>query len=176
VKLTYKTIDEAIKAHEGSSLLRLTPLVGVGEQRPVLVSKYVSDVLEPPWPMGRQGSRYALARQVVDEYILGNFITVAQKPFDKDSTAIMARVDPVREEAWDFRCLDPNPGIRIFGCFAKRNFFIALNWDFRENLVNGGFDDAVRNCKTQWHQFFGYLQPHSGSSLDDYFSRPFRAV
>lgn len=154
----------------------MKPLVGEGISRSVFVSKNVFGVVQPPWQPGETGSRYALARQILDGFILGDFLTVAERPFKKSPTAILARVDPAKEEVWDFRCLDPKPGIRIFGSFVDRNVFIALNWDFRENLNHGGFAKQVRNCKSEWTLLFGQIKPHSGNSLDDYLSRPFRAV
>lgn len=174
--MTYKTIHEAIKYHEGTSLFCLSPLIGTGVLRNVFVSKNVFGMVDPPWQPGKTGSRFALSRQILDGFILGDFLTVAPRPFNKSPTAILARVSPERDEVWDFRCLDPRPGIRIFGSFGDKDVFVALTWDFRENLKRGGFAKQVRDCKNDWSLLFGNIKPHCGNSLDDYLSRPFRAV
>ena len=94
-----------------------------------------------------------------DDFTEGGFITVAENPFDKDARAIMARTHPITEEVWDFRCLDPRPGIRAFGNFAETDVFIALAWNFRENLDRRAPDEdpwreEILYCKQETHRRF----------------------
>lgn len=85
----------------------------------------------------------------MDEFTDGGFITVGEDPRQKDATAILARVDPIEEEIFSFRCLDPKPGIRALGCFAETDTFIALTWDcdlppFKASTLNGYVSYNVR--------------------------------
>lgn len=84
----------------------------------------------------------------------------------------MARVHPVSEEVWDFRCFDPKPGIRAFGHFAEKDTFVALTWDFRENVDWAG---EVSGCIEAWRALFGDLPPFKGTNLNDYLSHNFSA-
>jgi hypothetical protein len=176
--LIYKSIRDAINAQEGQALFRLESEFRRDESpRAVFVSAEVMDIVNgPPW-RGNDGRRYARLRALLDAFTSGDFITVAEDPFDKNARAILARVDPVHAEIWDFRCLDPNPGIRAFGRFVERDAFIVLSWNFRENLNTAGdWVEEVRHCKEQWALLFGSLPPHQGTHIDEYLTYNFRAV
>jgi len=54
------------------------------------------------------------------------------------------------------------------GGFAGKDKFIALIWDFREDIEN--FEDVVDDVRTAWTALFGDEPPHSGVTLDDYLS------
>jgi hypothetical protein len=47
-----------------------------------------------------------------------------------------ARVHPVKAEFWSIRVTAPEdtPGIRVLGAFADKDKFIALTWDYREDM------------------------------------------
>ena len=115
------------------------------------------------------------ARAVLNAFSECSFITMAEDPFDKEARAIMARVHPIEHEIWDFRCLDPRPGLRILGCFAETDVFVALTWDYRENFDNQ-WDEQVRRCKKEWERLFAPTKPHAGKELSDYVSTNFQAV
>jgi hypothetical protein len=176
--LSYKAIRAAINAHDGRSLFCLSPLIG-GEESPrtVFVSQELRDIVTPPWPDSWEGRRHAGLRALLDAFTEGDSIAVAEDPHDKAARAILARVDPVDAEVWNFRCLDPRPGIRAFGHFSEPDTFIALTWDYRENLEDGEYWEAeVLRCQSAWRKLFGALPPHAGSSLNAYLSYNFWAV
>jgi hypothetical protein len=178
--LTYKTIREAINAHVGQgNLFCLMPeFLSDETPRAVFVSKEVMEIVDgPPWPDSRDGRRYARLRGLFDAFTGGDYITIAADPFEKSACAILARVDPIADEIWDFRCLDPAPGIRSFGRFAEKDIFVALTWDFRENLQTADdWNAEIRSCKNEWKKLFGPLLPHAGKSLNEYVSYNFRSV
>ena len=140
----------------------------------MFVSLEVAEIVIPPWPETWEGRRHSRLRGLLDSFIEGDYITVAEDPYDKDASAILARVDPVDQEVWDFRCLDPNPGIRAFGCFAEKDTFVALTYDYRETIED--FAACVTDCRTEWSNLFGDLPPFKGNDLDDYLSYNFCAV
>ena len=179
--LIYKSIRAAIQAQEGRQLFCLPPLPG-GEETPrtVFVSKELRDYVVPPaagWPDTRDGRLFSRLRALFDDFTEGGWVTVAENPFDKDANAILARVAPVEEEVWVFRCLDPKPGVRAFGCFSERDTFVALTWDYRENLENDDYwRREVAGCRAEWRRLFGGIAPLSGKTLNEYIAYNVRSV
>lgn len=171
------SIRDEIKAHLGKDLWCLMPeFEGDETPRTVFVSREVESMVLGPWPESREGKRHAEARALLDAFTSLCHITITEDPFDKAAHAILARVHPVDFEIWDFRCLDPNPGIRILGCFSEADTFIALTWDYRENLEDSAdWDDLVERCRLEWKRLFRN-PPHKGVSLDAYVSCNFDAV
>lgn len=135
--------------------------------REIFASAEVRDGASPPWPKFRTGMRHAAFRATLDHFSEGNKISVAEDPFRKPSYAFLARVDPVEDEFWDIRCLRVDDGIRCFGGFGGRDLFIALTWEFRDE-IGDQFDDEVKRCKAEWKKLFGPLTPQRGNNLDEY--------
>ena len=77
---------------------------------------------------------------------------------------------PVNLYVFDFRSKDDNGGIRAFGSFAQRDWFVALTWEFRE-FVN--WDDDPPNCREKWIKLFGAPPPNLGNNPNDYLSNNF---
>jgi len=114
---------------------------------------------------------------VLDEFTDGGFITIAENPRDKEASALLARVEPAEDDVFDFRCLDPKPGIRALGCFAEVDVFVALTWEYRENLENDDdWSAEIARCKSEWKRLFCDLPPFKGAKLNEYVSYNFRAV
>jgi len=61
----------------------------------------------------------------------------------------------------------PRPGIRALGCFSETDTFIALTWNYRENI---DWEDEVNKCRSAWIDLFGTVPPHKGSTIYDYIS------
>jgi hypothetical protein len=115
--------------------------------------------------------RRAYFRDALDAFTNHYRFSVAENPRNKATDAMLARVDPVAAEFWDIRAIEPPQGIRCFGAFADHNEFVAITWDFRENIAD--FNEAVSECITVWSSLFGSLTPHSGDSLNAYLSNYF---
>ncbi|HXW26406.1 MAG TPA: hypothetical protein VEK73_16805, partial [Xanthobacteraceae bacterium] len=79
--LTYKTIRDAIKSHDGRNLFCLPHLV-LGEETPrtLFISKELAEIVIPPWEKTWEGRRHARLRGLFDEFTDGGFITVAEDP------------------------------------------------------------------------------------------------
>jgi hypothetical protein len=134
----------------------------------MIVAPEILRAVSPPFSRNLQGARLAEFRQWLDAFSEGAQITIAENPRDKPPDAMMARVEPVEAEFFSIRVTDPEatPGIRCFGGFAEKDKFIALTWDFREDIEN--FDDAVAIVQAAWRELFGGDTPHSGENLDEY--------
>jgi len=178
VVLTYKTTSEAINALEGTALRLLVPLFGDEENpRAVYVSEEVYGIVKGSMLESWDDERHASLRALLDDFVAGTRIAVAEAPYSNKGCATLARVDPVEAEIWDIRCLDPYPGIRVFGRFAAKDTFIALTWDYRENFEGGVYwANEVARCTDAWESLFGTLSPLKGNSLNDYLSHNFYAV
>ena len=100
----------------------------------MIVSVEVRDAVEGPWPNNWDGYRLSQLRESLDAFTTNEWISVAEDPFAKPSDAFMARIDPVSMQLWDIRCIDPNPGIRTFGTFLCKDTFLALTWEYREQI------------------------------------------
>lgn len=171
------SIHDAINALEAAGeLLRLqSAFLGAETPRAVYVSKEVAELVCYSADDTREGRMAARARALLDDFVEGGYVTIAENPFDKDSKCILARVAPVEREIWDFRCLDPKPGVRILGAFSETDVFIALTWDYRENF-DDHWPERVAECDEAWKTLFGPIPPHEGERLNEYVSSNFRAV
>jgi hypothetical protein len=122
-----------------------------------------------PFSEDRDGLRLVQFRQDLDAFLEGSEISIAENPDAKPSDAMMARIHPVTDEFWDIRSISPNPGIRAFGGFSAKDEFIALIWNYRENL-EGRWDEEVEDLRRTWVELFGTERPMHGANLDAYLS------
>jgi hypothetical protein len=100
----------------------------------LFVSEELGQIVLPPWDASPKGLRFSQLRAQLDTFTAGGLISVAQEPFTKPKATYMARVDPAADEVWDIRSVDPRPAIRVLGCFAETDLFVALTWEYRKNL------------------------------------------
>ena len=143
---------------------------GYETARTMIVSPEIMRVVSPPFSADLRGERLAEFRQWMDAFSEGGQVSVAENPRGKPPDAMMARVDPVRAGFFSIRVTSPEqtPGIRSLGGFTKKDEFVALTWDLRENIEV--FDDEVAIVQAAWAGLFGSQTPHSGEYLDDYLS------
>jgi hypothetical protein len=168
--LTYMSIGDLIQA---GKLFDFDPVEET--PRKLYLSVEVADGLFASPTEDLDGIRRAGAQAVLESFVDGGFLTIAEDPFDKDRTAMMARVDPVNWEIFDFRCLDPEPGIRVLGSFCAIDEFVALTWDYREQF-DDRWPEQVQRCRDSWLDIFGAIPQHKGEQLDAYLSYNFEAV
>jgi len=144
---------------------------GYETARTMIVSPDILRAVSLPFPADRKrAERLGEFRRWLDSFSEGGQITVAEDPREKPPLAMMARVEPVAAGFFSIRVTDPEytPGIRSLGGFSKKDEFIALTWDLRENIEL--FDDEVAIVQTAWTGLFGNETPYSGEHLDDYLS------
>src|ERR1700730_10643348 len=130
------SIRDEIKARcsEGR-LFFLSPLIPSTQVvREMFISEEIIGVFEAPATSTQDGQRFASLRAYLDTFVAGIRISVADDPYKKPKWTFMARLDPRTDEVFDIRVRYPKKGIRVFGRFAYKDCFVALNWDFREEL------------------------------------------
>ena len=181
--LTYMSIRVEIKARLRRLIrerkLMVLPKLYIGDQRKrcILLSKQVADAVISPDGGMPDDDRLGYFRGDLDAFAMGEGITIASDPFAKESDAILAPVHPVSSLAWDIRVLEPPNGIRCMGFFAAKDVFIALAWDYREDIEEReDWADLVDDCRAKWDQMLYPFTPHSGEFPHAYISKPLRVV
>jgi hypothetical protein len=144
-------------------------LTGEETMRTMFVSGEILHDVTPPLAENRDGRRLAEFRQYLDAFTEGAQLSVAENPDIKPSDAMLARVHPVADEFWDIRSISPIPGVRALGGFTDRDEFVALTWNYRENL-DGQWNTEIDRCRNAWKALFGNSGPLRRRTLDEYLS------
>jgi hypothetical protein len=139
--------------------------------RTLFVSAEVQDAVTPPY---RQLNKtlHAEFRATLDGFLEGGEMSVGENPRTKASDALLARVEPVEDDFFDFRVTSPRPQIRAFGGFAEKDTFVIVTWQYRD-IIADDFDGEVARCKVEWQKLFARTVPFKGRNLDDYLSNWF---
>lgn len=169
--MTYNTTREALERLAGERLFKLRPDLGIEGlehdefPREILLSAEVHDFVNVDF----DGSDDVAAslRALMDGIVSGDYVTLAQKPYEKDRDAVFARVYPVEREVWDIRSLAPWPGARVLGFFAEVDVFVGLTFAYRDEI---DWDEERDRCSAMWRELFGSLPPHKGEKYDDFIS------
>lgn len=171
---------EITRRCEEDRLFPLPPLIpSLETKRAIFVSPEVNEAAYGPWEETTDGLRLSELRGHLDRFIIGGRISIAEDPYDKHKTAYLARLDPIRDEAWQIRILDPKPAIRVFGHFAQVDTFVALTWRWRRELEgpkSKAWRNEINRCKTEWRKLFPAYQPLKSEDIDEYVSENFYVV
>lgn len=160
-------IDDLVSS--GRLLCLPSSVFGTETARTMYVSTELHDDVTGSHRSVRDQKRFAEVRATLDAFSEGAEFSVSEDPYAKPSHTMLARVDAGAAEIWDIRVIAPRPGIRVFGCFAARDTFVALTWNFRENLDGPeGWDEEIEDFKRAWRELFGATEPFKGRSLDEY--------
>lgn len=159
-------IKARVHVHDGTELFFYEAMPGTTVMRDLVVSAQVKLGITLPFPANRTRARHAEFLNTLDNFAGGSTFTVSESPTSKPRNTMMARTSPVEKQVWNFRCFDADQGIRCFGLFGGKDFFIALTWDYRENIQD--FDEAVTECSNEWTRLFGGIPLFKGSKLNEY--------
>jgi len=170
------SIHEEIKYWIGQGrLFQVFPrLPGSPVNRVLIANEDVNRLVTGPWMDPQEEVRCGRLWADFDRFIEGRLISVSlTDPYSKPKTTYMARLDPLEDDVIEIRSRDPKPGMRVFGRFADKDLFVALNWEYRGNL--GGpsdkeFDREREICKARWRQLFPTYESIGGRDIDEYFA------
>lgn len=169
--LTYMSITRAVldAVRRGRLIDRPSSVLGL-RARNLYVTPEIDAMARHPFADTDQGVRHAEMCAFFDAFSEMNLITVSQNPRAKPPDVMLARVDPVAEDFWSLRITDPDtmPGIRVLGGFCAKDSFVAISWEFREEIAD--FDDHVSDAMDRWSDYFVSIKPHAGRRLNDYIS------
>lgn len=159
-------------------LAGLIPLMGRAPfAREIFVTPAVGAAVDGPWTTPSIERLCGQARALLEGFIHGDRL-VARMPPSRNVHTLIALLEPIRDNVWEFRIGSPRPGIRIFGRFAQRDTFIATNWGARGDLLDAksGKDDLrkwrdqIIRCKREWANLLPAYPPLNGNSIHDYIS------
>lgn len=167
-------IAEAVEKREIGLLPHKLP--GISAVRHVFVTGEVWDFVTSGIPK-ELAHKAAEGRRMLDGFTAGNRITVSLNPHDHPANCQLSRNGPIDDGVWEFRIRDPKPQVRIFGCFAERDLFVALSVMSRDDL-NGrlAYPLAVADNSSIWGGLFPYHLPVRGEDINAYVSGSFQAV
>ena len=136
--------------------------------REMVVTPEIDALTRQPFSDTAEGERFAAFAADLNAFSELNDITISENPLVKPPDVMLARVAPVEADYWSIRVIEPEgtAGLRSLGAFVCKDVFVALTWDFREDISD--FAAEVADVQDVWRDYFGELTPFSGSSLDEY--------
>jgi hypothetical protein len=158
---------------EHPKLFQVLPTLPNGPvERLLFASKEVNRLVVGPWRDQTEEHRCGRLSAATDMFVEGYRITMAlDDPYKKPKTTYMARLDPLQDEVWEIRVLDPKPGIRVFGRFSEQDSLIVLTWAPRESLPGSKeWRDAREGCKAEWRKLFPTYNAITGNNINEYVS------
>lgn len=171
--LTYKSIEDYISAEVAAGRLFYVPAdPGARMVRRIIVTpKIRGEIYGPNWSGISKTRAYGLQSElswIVDGYEFKVALPNPARPLEPKPQAVMRQLHPGPDEVWEIRGT-LRPPLRLFGRFAARDWFVALDLDLREKLPKGSWTREIANCQKKWNTYLPSFNPISGA-LNDYLS------
>ena len=174
--MTYMSIHDLL--HDAVARGLLIPVEPTMPNEPMIRALYASPavhrLITGPWADKEEEIRCGRLWADFDRFVEGRVIPVAlNSPYSKPRDTYLSRLDPAEDEVWEIRSRAPRPAIRVFGRFADRDCFVALDWRLRKELGGPGskeFRQEVRNCLAAWRHTFPSYDAFKGNTVDEYIS------
>ena len=122
---------------------------------------------DPDWKTRCHGLQSELMF-FVDGYKIEVALPRKERPYEPKRNAVLRQLHPGEKEVWEYRCTY-KPPLRVFGRFAAKDYFVALDLDRRANLPKPPWTKEINNCQSSWNLLLPSCKPVSGA-LDDYLS------
>ena len=139
-------------------------------ERDVFASNEVWEFLQGNDPDPKFQAVGLRAYRRLETFITGKPIVFGMDPLNKRSTSLIARNDEVVWGVVDVRINDPQPAVRIFGCFAEKDVLVLLLWRSRKFLQDKGFASSIRRGQSEWAALFPQYSPFVSENPHDYIS------
>ena len=132
-------------------------------RRAMFVTTNVWEVLNGPWENEDDEDRFGRLYADLVQFVEGRRI----------DHNYVKNLWPPRDAVWEIRSVRPRPSVRVLGRFAKKDVFIATNFELRNGL--GEFDsrawrEAKRRCLAEWRHLFNSYPALIGSTIHDHIS------
>lgn len=156
-------------------------------ERSMFVSEEIWRLVQGPWAGDEMAGRCGLLRADMEQFVSGRVVGVCLTPYSAKH-ALFGLLDAPADGIWDFRSVDPSPGLRLFGAFAATDVFVALTCAPRSVPVeylartplgkaqSREWAKAIRECKAEWRKLFQPYQPHTGGKASDFVSADYISV
>ncbi len=168
----HQDIADRISENRLFPLQPLMPPPPGSQLRTMFITEEIQSLLVGPWRSESWEERCGYLHADLDRFVQGGVLSVAERPMSGGRSSYLRQLYRWREEVWEIRSRDPQPGIRVLGRFAETDIFIATSWWHRADLGGPGeraWRDAIVECKTQWkHLFPAYEPKSSGVNVHDY--------
>jgi len=162
-------------------LFRLEPLPGDPDERTVLMSPEVNELLTKQMPEGPDANRRSRLLATLQGIVAGRRIVACMTPFEAREAQV-GLLDPIDDAVFDIRCQD-KPAIRVFCRFLEKDVLFAAT--YRPRSVSMEWMDwlplgdrhskewkrAIAATKRMWGMFFPAHEPVRGECLRDYLSK-----
>ena len=170
---------EIIERWKEKRLFVLRPrAVGARIVRPLLLTeKLKRSICDGPWRDQAEETRFAaILRADLERFITGGVIRVSLLGHGRPIEDMKRLIGT--NEIWEIKSERRNEkGIRVFGCFAEKDVFVATHWHWRDDLeerAEGKWNKPtnwpreIRRCKSKWTSLFHQYSPHIGNDIDAY--------
>lgn len=175
------SIDHQIEQAVAAGLLHFLPLFlpSDASRRVLLVHSDLLAPLSGGWTTEEEERRFNRLQGDLEMFVTGGVISMGLKPYEHGD-AYMGLLDPAEEGTFDIRSRDPNPGIRVFGRFAKEDTFVAFchkyrsatpTWSDQRPLGNRNsleYQFAMLEVIEKWEVIFPGNNPIRGDDWHDY--------
>jgi hypothetical protein len=118
------------------------------------------------WDDSDIGNCFVRANSRFEAFVKNDEIHFSLQAKKKHPRTAFARVCPIKLGVVAIRVWQRSHHLRVFGCFAEKDWFVAIKWDTREDL---NFREAAAECCDIWNGWFSF-PPLVGASIHDYFS------
>ncbi len=94
-------------------LFEVVPIMDEPIQRRMYVTEEINVLLNGPWQDDPEWEeRCGELRVTLEQFVIGAYLNVCLIPY-KAQAAYMGRLEPIKDEVWDIRSIDPSPALRV---------------------------------------------------------------
>lgn len=153
------------RVYEGRLVQFTQAIRRLPDQREIYLPPDIKETITNP----NVDRRFGRAQAMLEAFVRGD-VFVVRLPPKKNVTAMMALLDPMEDDVWEFRIREPKPGLRIFGRFAEKDIFIGTHCYVRDELPKDKWAHQIKLCRHEWKLLFPAYPALSGSNVHDFIS------
>src|SRR5687767_8093314 len=102
-------------------LFELAHTLGFSSVRRVVMSAEVNELIAGPWPTQEWKDRCIRLRADLDQFLGGSLVYAVlpnpARPYERKRDALVRQLYPTRKEIWEYRSVNNDPSLRVFGRF-----------------------------------------------------------
>jgi hypothetical protein len=176
--LTYMSIQDFIKTHEGTGVLqRFKPPRGQSAIRGLLLAPEAQKAMSDANSAIKMLGSLSATQAALERWVTGGRMTIRFS--GKKPDGFLAKLDPPPDEVWEFRVTQPTVQVRALGRFSHKDMVVLTHMYTRGVLGKAGsstWTQALNDCVSEWDKLFPGLQPHSGTMVSDYISKNYKEL
>ena len=176
------SIDEVLRSAVDRGELTFLPMrmPSDPQHRVMLLQKDVLELVTGPYGNALHERRGNALWADMEAFVSGQAISVCLTP-RRAGNADFGLLEPRGDATWDYRSRNPSPGLRLIGCFAKADTFVAMDWWPRSVPVSWSNKEplqdnelrwriAIHECLVLWNRILPGLVPLVGGGVERYVS------